>query len=52
MKRMCSSAILLSVLLACYCLSWAETAKELHAKGEEAIRPRIMKRRWNTTLKL
>jgi tetratricopeptide (TPR) repeat protein len=38
MKRVHSSAIVLGVLLACCCLSWAETAKELQAKGEEAYK--------------
>src|SRR5271157_1621984 len=36
MKRTCCIGLLISALLACSSLLWAETAKELHVKGEEA----------------
>ncbi len=38
MKRVYFVAILICTFFACCCSSWAETAKELHAKGEEAYK--------------
>src|SRR5208283_3419385 len=38
MKTLHFSGIIVVVLTACYVMSWADTAKELHAKGEEAYK--------------
>jgi tetratricopeptide (TPR) repeat protein len=44
MKRKHFIGILFSMVLACGSLAWAETAQELHAKGEEAYRAKQYKK--------